>query len=154
MMVAHSSSLSSAAPPSHRLVGNGGLRREPMTQGILPTIFIVDDDEAVRGALRMLVTSFGWNARAYASGQEFLDALPQAAPDCVLLDLNMPGMTGADVQEVLHARGLQVPVILITGHGDPQLISRARAAGAGELLSKPFHEDELKHCIERALGIP
>jgi FixJ family two-component response regulator len=116
-----------------------------------PTIFIVDDDEAVRIALRMLVISFGWNARAFESGQAFFTALPQNEPDCLLLDLDMPGMNGAEVQESLHAQGSGIPVIIITGQKNTQLVSRARAAGACGLLSKPFQDEELKLLIEQCL---
>ena len=117
-----------------------------------PTIFIVDDDEAVRSALRMLVMSFGWHVKAYPSGQSFLQALPLAAPDCILLDLNMPGMNGAEVQESMRAQGIDIPVIIITGQKDQQLLSRARAAGACGMLAKPFQDEELKHVIEQALA--
>jgi FixJ family two-component response regulator len=122
-------------------------------EDLRPTIFIVDDDEAVRTALRMLVLSFGWNAVVYASGQVFLDAVAALHPDCVLLDLNMPGMNGAEVQEALLARGIEVPVIAITGHKDPHLVARVRAAGACDLLNKPFDDVELKLAVERALGL-
>ena len=118
-----------------------------------PTIFIVDDDEAVRGALRMLVMSFGWTARAFSSGQSFLDALPKSTPDCILLDLDMPGMNGAEVQESLQAQGVKVPVIIITGQKNSQLLSRARAAGACDMLSKPFQDEELKLVIERVIHL-
>ncbi len=118
----------------------------------LPTISIVDDDEAVRMALRMLILSFGWRAHAFESGKSFLDAFSDIQPDCVVLDLNMPGMTGAEVQETLRDRGIRVPVIVVTGQRDPMLLSRARAAGAFELLSKPFQDAELKSSIEKALS--
>ncbi len=120
-------------------------------EGGRPTISIVDDDDAVRMALRMLILSFGWKAQAYDSGRSFLDAYAETTPDCVVLDLNMPGMNGAEVQEALRRRGIQVPVIVVTGQRDPVLLSRARAAGAFELLSKPFQDDELKSSIEKAI---
>ena len=125
--------------------------RPTMKAGAPPTISIIDDDEAVRSALRMLVLSFGWTPKVYASGQSFLDALPQAEPDCILLDLDMPGMNGAEVQESLHARGVEIPVIIITGQKNTQLLSRARAAGACDMLAKPFQDEELKLSIERAI---
>jgi FixJ family two-component response regulator len=123
-----------------------------MSQDVPPTIFIVDDDEAVRSAVRMLVLSFGWRVQAFGSGRDFLDRIGSEQPDCVLLDLNMPGMNGAEVQEQLHARHFEVPVILITGHRDVQLIARARAAGAGDLLNKPFQDEDLRLAIERILN--
>lgn len=118
-----------------------------------PTIFIVDDDEAVRGALRMLVMSFGWSASAYESGQAFFHALRRVTPDCILLDLDMPGMNGAEVQESLRAQGIEIPVIIITGQKNPQLLARARAAGALGMLSKPFQDEELKRLIEHAIRL-
>lgn len=116
-----------------------------------PLIHIVDDDDAVRSALRMLVMSFGWKARAFGSGQAFLDALPQAKPDCILLDLDMPGMNGAEVQESLQAQGIDIPVIIITGQKNSLLASRALAAGACGMLGKPFQDEELKLLIERSI---
>jgi FixJ family two-component response regulator len=102
----------------------------------------------------MLVLSFGWGVRAFSSGRDFLDRLAAERPDCVLLDLNMPGMNGAEVQEALRARNIDLPVILITGHRDAQLIARARAAGVADLLNKPFQDEDLRLAIERALSHP
>jgi FixJ family two-component response regulator len=127
-------------------------RPEHMNDDMLPNIYIVDDDDAVRFALRLLVRSFGWRARAFSSAAEFLDALPGEAPDCVLLDLNMPGMNGAELQEKLVSQGVSVPVIVITGQKDAKLLARSRAAGARALLSKPVQDEELKTCIERVLN--
>lgn len=117
-----------------------------------PTISIIDDDEAVRIALRLLLLSFGWSAMAYASGREFLDSIERGLPDCLLLDLNMPGMNGAELQEALCSLGVEVPVVIITGQKDHYLIERARAAGASALLYKPVHDEDLKTCIERVLA--
>ncbi len=149
-----------SAPADTGPSGNTALNVDPGSAGVLrnavaqaPTIYIVDDDEAVRLALRMLVISFGWKARAFESGQAFFDALPQGTPDCILLDLDMPGMNGAEVQESLQARRIEVPVIIITGQKNTQLVSRARAAGARDMLSKPFQDDALKLLIERTLHL-
>lgn len=135
------------------MISRGGSASVHDGSGLTPTIYIVDDDEAVRAALRMLVMSFGWSARTFESGQAFLDALPQATPDCILLDLDMPGMNGAEVQESLQAKGIGIPVIIITGQKNSQLLSRARAAGACGMLSKPFHDEELKLLIERSIHL-
>lgn len=116
-----------------------------------PLVFIVDDDEAVRSATRLLARSFGWNARAFGSAQEFLEALPQGMPDCLLLDLNMPEMNGVELQLVLASRGISIPVVVITGQKDSPLAARARAAGARALLAKPFFDEELKQSVEEAL---
>lgn len=117
-----------------------------------PLVFIVDDDEAVRSATRLLARSFGWNARAFGSAQEFLDALPQGQPDCLLLDLNMPDMNGVELQMVLAARGIRIPIVVITGQRDSPLAARAQAAGASALLAKPFYDEDLKTSVERALA--
>lgn len=115
------------------------------------TVFIVDDDDAVRGAMKVLMLSLGWNVKTYASGPTFLDAISRVVPDCVLLDLNMPDMNGAEVQEALRARGITVPVIVVTSCGDAQLLSRARAAGVREMLGKPFRDEDLKCSLDRVL---
>jgi FixJ family two-component response regulator len=116
-----------------------------------PLVFIVDDDEAVRMATRLLARSFGWNARAFGSARELLDALPQGHPDCLLLDLNMPEMNGVELQLVLAARGILIPVVVITGQKDSPLAARSRAAGARAMLPKPFVDEELKRSVESVL---
>ncbi|MBL6750504.1 MAG: response regulator [Nevskia sp.] len=118
-------------------------------------IGIVDDDDAVRAATGMLVASFGWRARTFGSATAFLDELaPGDAPDCLLLDLNMPGMNGAELLRVLEARGSTLPVIVITGNSESALAEIARRAGARAVLDKPVCDDELKLEIERVLRMP
>lgn len=115
-------------------------------------IHIVDDEEPVRLALRLLLYSYGWAAQTFPSARDFLDALPEkGAPDCLLLDLNMPGMSGADLLEEMAERKLDIPTIIITGRQDPDLAGRALRAGAVEVLSKPLRDDELKSSIDRIL---
>lgn len=133
--------------------GPAGAVKGEVKEGMVPTISVVDDDEAVRAALRMLILSFGWKVQAFESGQAFLDRIDSAAPDCVVLDLNMPGMNGAEVQENLRDRGSRVPVVIVTGQRDSGLLSRARAAGAGALLGKPFDDETLKASIEAAIRL-
>jgi len=116
-----------------------------------PLICIVDDDEAVGTALRLLVRSFGWRAEIYSSAPAFLDALA-APPDCLLLDLNMPRMNGAELLEALARRGMAVRTIMITAQKDSPLLARAHAAGARAKLTKPFGDEELKRCIEAVLA--
>ncbi|MDR3417465.1 MAG: response regulator [Nevskia sp.] len=115
-------------------------------------IHIVDDDEAVRSAMRLLLRSYGWRSRAFASAEEFLEALVEEVPDCLLLDLNMPGMNGAELLEVLGTRRSAVPVIVVTGEGSSALAARARGAGAEAVLDKPFSEEDLKASIDRILA--
>lgn len=118
-----------------------------------PVIDIVDDDEAVRSATFLLLSSYGWRARAFASAEQFLETLKLgSAPDCLLLDLNMPGMNGAELLEKLAVRQSALPVIVITGMRDAQLIARARKAGARDVLDKPFREKELKASVDRVLA--
>ncbi len=116
-----------------------------------PTVFIVDDDEAVRFAISMLVETCGWEARAYGSAEEFLEANGGShEPGCLVLDLNMPGTTGADL---LEETAMWLPVIVITGYSDSMLAERARHAGVRAVLKKPFNDQILLGHIRQALGI-
>lgn len=116
-----------------------------------PLICIVDDDEAVSTALRLLVRSFGWRAETFSSAPAFLASLT-APPDCLLLDLNMPQMNGAELLEALVQRGVEVRTIMITAQKESPLLVRAHAAGARAKLTKPFGDEELKRCIEAVLA--
>jgi two-component system, LuxR family, response regulator DctR len=115
-------------------------------------VHIVDDDEAVREALAWLLSSVGLPARAYASGEDFLDAGGPAAAGVVLLDVRMGGMSGLEVFNNLRQAGSTVPVIFLTGHGDVPLAVGAIKSGAFDFLEKPFHDGELLRIIERALA--
>jgi len=110
--------------------------------------FVIDDDDAVRRAQSLLVRSFGWDVRDFASAELCLAALQDERPDCLLLDLNMPGMNGVELQEMLSAQSTAIPVVAMTGNVDSTLSSRARAAGATAVLAKPFDENEFKASIE------
>src|SRR5215470_8517812 len=101
-------------------------------------IAVIDDDEAVRKALKRLLRAANLDANTFASGQEFLDSLPSGHPDCVVLDVHMPGMNGLDVQQRLTRSGLQTPIVIITGHDDPQIRARCLSAGAAAYLRKPL----------------
>ena len=88
-----------------------------------PTVFVVDDDEAVRGGLRRLIESVGLNVETYETAQAFLDSYSMERPGCLVLDIRMPGMGGLDLQERLANEGVQLPIIILTGHADvPGLI--------------------------------
>lgn len=116
----------------------------------IPTVHIIDDDDAVRFALTMLVQTCGWHAISYASVDDFLARPGDAsAPGCVILDLNMEGMTGADL---LEGHKPSMPVIVITGYPDSPLTERARHAGVQVVLAKPFNDQVLLGHIEHALG--
>ena len=110
-----------------------------------PLIAIVDDDESVCRALKRLARSLGMDAETFTAGREFIDlleAMPSFQPDCAILDVQMPGMNGLEVQERLAQSGSRVPVIFITAHDEVGARERALAAGAVAFLRKPF-DDEL-----------
>ena len=121
-----------------------------MNQG-LPIVFIVDDDEAVRNSLRLLVKSVGLTATALASAQEFLASYDPLQPGCLVLDVRMPGMSGLELQQRLNLRGAVIPVIFITGHGDVPMAVEAMQQGAFDFLQKPFRDQDLMDRIQRAL---
>jgi len=122
-----------AQPPAHRI-----------------NVAIVDDDAAVRVALRRLCEAFGWRAIAYASGREFLDSLAEESFDCVLLDAQMPGMAGLEVQTCLKERGVLVSTLVLTGSEAGER-ERYLAAGALEVLRKPIGDHELQSAVEAAV---
>ncbi len=117
----------------------------------LPTVFVVDDDAAARGSLRMLLKSLGLHAVACDSGAAFLAAYDPEQPGCLLLDVRMPGMSGPELQQQLNARGAILPVIFITGHGDVAMAVEAMRHGASDFLQKPFRDQELLDRVQRAL---
>jgi FixJ family two-component response regulator len=117
-----------------------------------PTIYIVDDDAAVRAGLALLVESCGWMVCPCASAEEFLRTYSPDIPGCVVLDLQMPGISGADLQEIMAARGIDLPVIVVTAYKDHPLADRVRAAGARAVLAKPFDESDLVREIDAAVG--
>lgn len=116
-----------------------------------PTVFVVDDDEAVCRALRLLIKSAGMNAQTYASAEQFLDGYKPSRPGCLLLDIQMPGMNGLALQEQLAQRKLKIPVIIITGHGDVPMAVRAMKLGAVDFIEKPFRDQALLDHIKRAI---
>jgi two-component system response regulator FixJ len=116
-----------------------------------PVVFIVDDDEAVRSSLGLLLKSVGLVPAALGSAHEFLDKFDAAQPGCLVLDVRMPGMSGLELQEKLNLQGAIVPVIFITGHGDVPMAVEAMQAGAFDFLQKPFRDQDLIDRIQRAL---
>ena len=105
-----------------------------------PTVFIVDDDAAVRASLEMLVRSAGWRSETFASGDEFLEAFSRGSTGCVLLDLRMPGMSGLEVHDQLAAMGSKIPVIFLTAQAEEET---PEASGQAARLQKPFRSEEL-----------
>lgn len=124
-----------------------------MTATDEPTVFIVDDDVAVCDALGLLVESVGLKAERHTSARAFLDEYDPARPGCLVLDVRMPGMSGLEVQDELNRRGHQMPVIILTGHGDMRMAVRAMQAGAVDCLAKPFNDQELLDRIHHAIAL-
>ena len=115
-------------------------------------IAIVDDDESVRKALKRLLRAANLDADAFASGREFLDSLAAQLPDCTVLDLHMPGMNGLDIQQQLARTGLQIPIVVITGHDEPLARAQCLTSGAAAYLRKPLDDKALLDAIHRAAG--
>jgi FixJ family two-component response regulator len=116
-------------------------------------VIVVDDDDAVRNSLRLLLKSVGLPTLTHASAQEYLDAWDPAQPGCLVLDVRMPGMSGLELQEELNRRGAIVPVIFISGHGDIPMAVDAIQHGAFDFLQKPFRDQDLIDRVQRALAI-
>jgi FixJ family two-component response regulator len=114
-------------------------------------ISIVDDDESVRKATKVLISSLGYSATVFASAEEFLDSGQVADTTCLIADVQMPGMTGIELQSYLAVTGYDTPVILMTAFPDEMLRRRALDAGALGFLSKPFREESLVACLAAAL---
>jgi len=117
-----------------------------------PLIAVVDDEESVRKSLRRLLVASELDATVYASGQEFLDSLGGHQPDCLVLDLQMPGLTGLEVQRALARARVRFPTIIITAHDEPETRARCLAAGAVAYLCKPLHDELLLDAITAAVG--
>ena len=115
-----------------------------------PVVYIVDDDPALREALDSLLRSVGLQVVGYASAVEFQQRAPLAAPACLLLDVRLQGMSGLDVQAELVRSGVDMPVILMTGHGDIPMSVRAMKAGAVDFLTKPFRDQDLLDAVAAA----
>ena len=115
------------------------------------TVFVVDDDEAVRDSLKILLRSAGYEAELYASARAFLERNSDRRTGCLLADVRMPDMDGFELQEELLKRKTGLPVIIMTGHGDIPLAVRAMKAGAIDFLEKPFNRAQLLASIEKAL---
>ncbi len=115
-------------------------------------VHLVDDDEAVRRSLAMLLTSFGLTARSYASAEDLLEQLPTLTPGCLMVDIRMPGLNGLELQEELIRRGCRLPVVIVTGHADVTLAVRAMKAGAVDFIEKPYSEEDLLRAVTSGLA--
>lgn len=115
-------------------------------------VYVVDDDEAVSHSLRMLLESVGLSVETFPTAQAFLEHAELSRSACLLLDVRMPGMSGLQLQESLRRRGLSMPIVFITGHGDVRMAVRAVQAGAVDFIEKPFHDQDLLDSIHKALA--
>jgi FixJ family two-component response regulator len=115
-------------------------------------VAVVDDETPVRTMLRRALRLADYEVATFASGEEFLDSLPTRSPDCAILDIRMPGLSGLEVDLRMRAQNIRLPVVLITASDDPALDRSAAAAGAICLLRKPFSTDALLAVVHRALG--
>ena len=116
-------------------------------------IAIVDDDPSVRHGLQRLIRSAGWKTETFASGQEFLARRGAEAPNCLILDLRLPGLSGLDLQKWMAQAGLEIPIVFLTGHGNIPASVQAMKAGAVEFLTKPFEEQALLEAIQEAIEL-
>ena len=114
-------------------------------------VFVVDDDISVRESLELLIHAAGWHPELFASAQAFLDHPPVSVPNCLVLDISLPGLNGLDLQKRVIAERPELPIIFITGHGDVPKTVQAMKAGAVEFLTKPFPDDVLLDAIRQAL---
>jgi FixJ family two-component response regulator len=115
------------------------------------TVFVIDDDQSIREAIRSLIRSVGIRVETFASAQEFMASKRPDAPSCLVLDVRMPGLSGLDLQRELSEAGISIPIIFITGHGDIPMSVRAMKAGAVEFLTKPFRDQDLLDAITQAI---
>lgn len=116
--------------------------------GIEPMVHIVDDDEGIRESLKALLSSVGLTARTYTSAKDFLRVATPQMCGCLVVDVRMPEMGGLELQQILNERGIRLPMIVVTGHGDVPMAVRAMKAGAKDFLLKPFNEQELLERIQ------
>lgn len=114
-------------------------------------VFVIDDDESMREALKSLIRSVGLSIETFASAHEFLQSRRPDIPACLILDVRMPGLSGLDLQRDLSEANIHIPIIFITGHGDIPMSVRAMKAGAIEFLTKPFRDQDLLDAIQQAL---
>ncbi len=115
-------------------------------------VFVVDDDPGIRDALQSLIRSVGLSVQTFGSAKEFLESQRPDAPGCLVLDVQMPGLSGLDLQRELATAGVQLPIIFLTGHGDIPMSVRAMKAGAVEFLTKPFRPPALLAAVRQALA--
>ena len=122
-----------------------------MTMAPNSLVFAIDDDASVRKGLARLLRSAGYKSEIFDSASDFLARQPHTGPACVIVDVQMPGLNGMDLQEALIQRRREEQLIFITGHGDIPMCAQAMKAGAVDFLPKPFRDEEVLQCIQKAL---
>ncbi|GIW74608.1 MAG: DNA-binding response regulator [Phycisphaerales bacterium] len=115
------------------------------------TVFVIDDDPSMRDSLRWLIESVGYAVQVYKNADEFMEQFQADVPGCLVLDVRMPGTSGMELLETLKNRGVQVPIIIISGHGDVPMAVQALKRGAMDFLEKPFRDQELLEQIAKAI---
>lgn len=123
-----------------------------MNSSISATVFVVDDDADVRGAMQRVLKTVGLQAETFATANDFLQRNLPKGPSCLILDIRLPGMSGLDVQQKLIATGARIPIIFITAHADVPLAVKAMKSGAVEFLTKPFRNQDLVDAVQQALA--
>jgi two-component system response regulator FixJ len=124
------------------------ISESPVTK---PTVFVIDDDDGMRRALSLLLSTVGYTTSAFANPGDFLAHFDPDTHGCLLLDIRMPGMSGLELQQHLNRTGSMIPVIFITGHGDVPMAVQAMKEGAFEFIQKPFRDQDLLDRINHAL---
>jgi FixJ family two-component response regulator len=122
-----------------------------MTPTGAPTVFVIDDDAAVRASIQGLLKSVGLRSETFGTAQEFVHSKRPDGPSCLVLDVRLPGVSGLDFQRELTDAGVLIPIIFITGHGDIPMTVKAMKSGAVEFLTKPFRDQDLLDAIRQAL---
>jgi FixJ family two-component response regulator len=122
-----------------------------MTSADAPTVFVIDDDAAMRAAIQGLLKSAGLRSETFGAAEGFLRSRRPDGPSCLVLDVSLPGVNGLDFQRELADAGVHIPIIFITGHGDIPMTVKAMKSGAVEFLTKPFQDQDLLHAIHQAL---
>ncbi len=117
-----------------------------------PTVFVVDDDQAVLRSLRWLIESVSLEVETFASARAFQTEYDRRKPGCLVLDVRMPGGSGLELQEWLKGQSIHVPIIFITGHGDVKMAVKAVQSGAFDFIEKPFNDQDLLDRIQKAIG--
>src|ERR1700686_4018085 len=117
----------------------------------VPTVFVIDDDDLVRAAIQGMLKSVGLRSETFATPQGFLRSERPDGPNCLVLDVRLPGVSGLDFQRQLADSGIHIPIIFITGHGDIPMTVKAMKSGAVEFLTKPFRDQDLLDAIYQAL---